>query len=125
MTNGHPGKLQSLYYNMSTAEIQSLSSTSIGQNDHNPSQDGQDETAPEKIILDEAEQIYNKFIDDITGKYVNEITHSTDTKSISQTEQAYDLQYDVSQEEDFHTSPNICKVEIPVSEGLKINIHRT
>jgi len=70
----HPGKLQSLYYNMSTAEIQSLLSTSIGQNDHNPSQDGQDETAPEKIILDEAEQIYNKLIDDITGKYVNEIT---------------------------------------------------
>jgi hypothetical protein len=28
------------------------------------------------------------------------------------------LQYDVTQEEDYHTSPNACKVEIPVSEVL-------
>ena len=109
----HPGKLQSLFYNMSTAEIQSLLRISIGQNDYNPGQDG---NAPEKILLDEAEQVFSKLIDDITGKCANEI--SNDAKSVSQTEQVSGLQCDMSQEEDYHTSPNACKVEIPVSEVL-------
>jgi hypothetical protein len=109
----HPGKLQSLYYNMSTAEIQSLLRTSIGQNDHNPSQDGNNENTPEKILLDEAEQVFNRFIDNITGKSIK-ITN--DTKSISQTEKVTGLRYDMSQEEDYHTSHDFCKVEIPASK---------
>lgn len=91
----HPGKLQSLYYNMSTAEIQSLLRISIGQNDYNPGQDGNNEDTPGKILLDEAEQVFSKLIDGITGKCIDEIT--TDTKSISQTEQVSGLQYDVTQ----------------------------
>jgi hypothetical protein len=42
----HPGKLQSLYYNMSTADIQSLLRTSIVQNEHDPNQNGQNEDDP-------------------------------------------------------------------------------
>jgi hypothetical protein len=57
--------------------------TSISRNDHNPSQDGNNEDTPEKILLDEAEQIYSKLLGNITGKHIAEIT--TDTKSISQT----------------------------------------
>jgi hypothetical protein len=47
---------------------------------------------------------------------VNEIPN--DTESISQTEQVSGSQYDVPQEEDYHTSSSVCKVEIPVSEVL-------
>lgn len=106
----HSGKLQSLYYNMSTTKIQSMLRTSIGQNEHNPSQVGYNENTPEKILLDEAEQVFSKFIDNITGNCINEIM--TDTKLISQTEQVSGLQYNTSQE-DYHISPNFCKVEIP------------
>ncbi len=81
---------------MSTAEIRSLLRTSVSQNEHNPSRDGNNEDTPEKILLDEAEQVFSKLIDNITGKCVNEI--SNDTKSISQTEQVSSLQYDTSQE---------------------------
>lgn len=112
----HPGKLQSLYYNMSTADLQSLLRTSIVQNEHDPNQNGQNEDDPWKILLDEAEQVFSKLIDNITGKCANEI--SNDAKSVSQTEQVSGLQCDMSQEEDYHTSPNACKVEIPVSEVL-------
>ena len=112
----HPGKLQSLYYNMSTTDIHSLLRTSIVQNEHNPNQHGQDEAAPEKILLDEAEQVFSKLIDDVTGKYIDEITAGT--KSIFQTEQVSGLQYDMSQKEDHHTGSNVCEVEIPASEVL-------
>ena len=87
-------------------------STSMSQNEHDPNQDGSNE-----ILLDEAEEIYSKLIDIIIGNCVNEIPN--DTKPISQTEQVSGLQYDTSQEEDRHTSPNFCKVEIPASEVSK------
>jgi hypothetical protein len=77
----HPGKLQSLYYNMSTAEIQSMLSTSIGRNEYNPNQDGNNEDNQEKILLDEAVKVFDRIVDNITGKSIEEI--ATDTKSIS------------------------------------------
>jgi len=95
---------------MSTTDIQSLLRTSIVQNEHDPNQNGQNKDDPWKMLLEEAEQVFSKLIDDITGKCVNEI--SNDAKSISQTKQVSGLQYNMS-------SPNACKVEIPVSEVLE------
>lgn len=90
----HPEKLRSLYYNMSTAEIESMLRTSIGHKDHNPSQDEKNEDTPEKILLEEAEQVFSKLIEKITGKCVNEIPKYIE--SVSQTEQVSGLQYDSS-----------------------------
>ncbi len=95
----HPGKFHAMYYHMSTAEIQSMLRTSIGRNDHNSSQDGNNQDTPEKILLDEAEQVFNKLIDNITGKCIDEIT--TDTNPISQMEQVSGFQYDTSQDEGY------------------------
>ena len=61
----------------------------VDQNEPDPNQYGQDEAPPEKILLDEAEQIYSKFVDDIAGKCVSEMPNNT--KSISQMEQVSDL----------------------------------
>jgi hypothetical protein len=78
----HPGKFHAMYYHMSNAEIQSMLRTSIDRNDHNTSQDGNKEDTPEMILLEQAEQVFSKLIDNFTVKYINEIPN--DARSISQ-----------------------------------------
>lgn len=103
----HPGKFQTTYYSMSTSEIQSLLDTSIGQNEHNSNQYRDNDDAPEKILLDESEQIYSKLIDNIASKCINEMVNYIESN----------VQYDMPQEV-YHKSHTTCGVEISVSEVL-------
>jgi predicted transcriptional regulator len=79
----HPGKFQALYYNMSTATLAVRSSLQALN-----SQNGYNEDALEQILLDEAELIYDKLVNDVANKCINEIP----TKSSSQELQMPDIQ---------------------------------
>jgi len=96
-----------MYYSMSTTEIQSLLESSIGQNEYNSNQYRDNDDVPEKILLDEAEQIYSKLIDNIASKCINEVVNYIESN----------VQHDVPQEV-HHESPTTCGVEISVSEVL-------
>ena len=76
----HPGKLQALYYNMSShfSVEQILSQSSISQN---PSQYSIGENEDEKLLLDEAEQSYNRIVDAITNTCINEMPNNTESSS--------------------------------------------
>ena len=100
----HPGKFQAMYYSLSTAEIQSLLETSISQNEYSTSQYGYNEDALEKILLDEAEEIYSKLVDNISNRCINELTN--DTKSSSQILPVPDIQDSLSTDEVYHTNLN-------------------
>jgi hypothetical protein len=93
--------------------------TSIVQNEHDPNQNGQNEDDPWKILLDEAEQVFSNLINNTTSKCVNGIPN--DNESISQTEQVSGLQYDVTQEEDYHpVSEVLSNFATQICESLKI-----
>lgn len=78
----HPGKFQALYYNMSShlSVEQILSESSVNQSAglyrYDEDEDG-------KLLLDEAEQSYNRIVDAITNNCIKGV--SNNTKSPSQT----------------------------------------
>ena len=74
----HPGKFQSLYYNMSSSLSveQILSRTSISQN---VNQYRYNELEDEKLLLDEAEESYNRIVDSITNSCINGIPTAIDS----------------------------------------------
>ena len=76
----HPGKLQALYYNMPShfSVEQILSQSSISQNS---SQYRYSEDEDEKILLDEAEQSYNRIVNAITNTCINEMPNNTESSS--------------------------------------------
>src|ERR671918_1121504 len=76
----YPGKLQALYYNMSTqlSVEQILSQSSFSQN---PSRYSIGENEDEKLLLDEAEQAYNSMIDAIANRCINELPNDTEALS--------------------------------------------
>ena len=75
----HPGKLQALYYNMpshfSVEQILSQSSNS------QTSQYRYSEDENEKLLLDEAEQSYNRIANAITNTCINEMPNNTESSS--------------------------------------------
>jgi hypothetical protein len=77
----HPGKFQTLYYNMpshlSVEQILPYSSRSQDANLH-----GFSENEIEKVLLDEAEQSYNRLVNAVTNNCINKIP--SDSKSFSQ-----------------------------------------
>lgn len=75
----HPGKLQTMYYNMPSAlsAEQILSQLSINQNEQHPNQFGYGEY--EKLLLDEAEQFYNRIVDAFASKCFNELPNDTES----------------------------------------------
>ena len=77
----HSGKLQAVYYNipshLSVEQILSDSSRS-----QEPSLYGFSENEIEKVLLDEAEQSYNRFVNAVTNNCINKMP--SDTKSSSQ-----------------------------------------
>ena len=79
----NPGKLQALYYNTSpTLSVERLlSQSSISQNQPDPIQFGYNNDFLEKLILDEAEQLYNKFAEALTSKSMNQIKNDSDHMS--------------------------------------------
>jgi hypothetical protein len=97
---------------------QVISYSSIGQNEPNLNQIGYNEDSLERLLLDEAEaeQLYNRIMEDFTDKCINVMLN--DIESFSKTRQISDIQYALSTDEGYHKSPDVCKVEIPVSEVL-------
>jgi|SRR5919106_1215934 hypothetical protein len=76
----HPGKFQALYYNISTqlSVEQILSEPSFSQN---PSRYSIGENEDEKLLLDEAEQSYNRIVDAITSNCINGMPNDTELPS--------------------------------------------
>jgi predicted transcriptional regulator len=109
----HPGKFQSIYYNMSTETLRLSLHTSIGQNEQDLGKCGYNDDAPEKILLDEAEQIYSKLINNFINWCINEITN--DTKSSSQILQITDTQEGLSTDKVSHTNLNTPEGEVSIS----------
>src|ERR671911_1177150 len=77
----HPGKFQTVYYNMPShlSVEQILSDSSRSQE---PSLYGFSENEIEKVLLDEAEQSYNRLVNAVTNNCINKMP--SDTKSSSQ-----------------------------------------
>src|ERR687891_746930 len=76
----YPGKLQALYYNMSTqlSVEQILSQSHVSQNQ---SRNGFGENEDEKLLLDDAEQAYNSMMDAIANRCINEVPNDTESLS--------------------------------------------
>ena len=76
----NPGKLQALYYNMpSHFSVEQVLSQSF--NNHNPNQYRNNEDEDEKLLLDEAEQSYNRIANAITNTCINEMPNNTESSS--------------------------------------------
>jgi hypothetical protein len=73
----HPGKFQTLYYNMAShlSVEQILAQSSINQ----ISQYRYSENEDEKLLLEEAEQSYNRIIDAITNNCINGMQNETES----------------------------------------------
>jgi hypothetical protein len=79
----HPGKFQSLYYNMSSSlSVEQILSEPSDSQDANLYAFGEDE----KLLLDEAEQSYNKIADSIANKCINEIHTDAQTLQVPDTQ---------------------------------------
>src|SRR5919106_3812735 len=77
----HPGKFQTVYYNMhSHLSVEQILSDSSRSQDANLYGFGENEI--EKVLLDEAEQSYNRFVNVVTNNCINKMP--SDTKSSSQ-----------------------------------------
>src|ERR687897_18545 len=77
----HPGKLQAVYYNIpSHLSVEQIVSESSDSQDAIPCGFGENEI--EKVLLDEAEQSYNRFVNAVTNNCINKMP--SDTKSSSQ-----------------------------------------
>ena len=76
----YPGKLQALYYNMPSPSSveQILSQSHVSQN---PSRYGYGENEDEKLLLEDAEQVYNSMIDAIANRCINEVPNDTESLS--------------------------------------------
>jgi hypothetical protein len=76
----YPGKLQALYYNMPSPSSveQILSQSHVSQN---PSRYGYGENEDEKLLLEDAEQVYNSMIDAIANRCINEVPNDCESPS--------------------------------------------
>jgi hypothetical protein len=71
----HPGKLQALYYNMPTITTNGLKLSEMGIN-----QDAADYNTSKNLLLDEAEQFYNRLLEEsISGCTISETTEDTES----------------------------------------------
>ena len=79
----NPEKLLALYYNTSpTLSVeQLLSQSSISENQSDPTQFAHNNDSLENLILDEAEQCYNRIVEAYVGKYTNDIPYDADSSS--------------------------------------------
>lgn len=77
----NPGKLRALYYNtFPTLSVeQLLSQLSISQIQPDPIQFEYNDDSLENLILDEAEQSYNRILDAITNSCINEMPNETES----------------------------------------------
>ena len=79
----NPEKLLALYYNTSpTLSVeQLLSQSSISENQSDPTQFAHSNDSLENLILDEAEQCYNRIVEAYVGKCTNDIPYDTESSS--------------------------------------------
>jgi hypothetical protein len=77
----HPGKLQALYYNMSSPLSVEQLLLQPSYNSQSLSPHGYNET--EKLLLDEAEQIYNNIVNAISNRCIDETTKMPNDTELS------------------------------------------
>jgi hypothetical protein len=74
----HPGRLQALYYNMpSPLSVEQILSDSSDRQDASLYDFGENEN--EKLLLDEAEQSFSRFVDAITNSCINRMYNDTES----------------------------------------------
>jgi hypothetical protein len=74
-----------------------MSHSSISQNEQHTNQFGYNDNSLEKLVLDEAEQSYNRIVEALTNNCVEEMPD--DTKSSDEIFQVPDMQHEASHEE--------------------------
>ena len=106
----NPEKLLALYYNTSpTLSVeQLLSQSSISENQSNPTQFAHNNDSLENLILDEAEQCYNRIVEAYVGKCTNDIPYDAESSS-SLYEVPYRTQHEMSVDNGYsdHEKSNI------------------
>ena len=105
----NPEKLRALYYNTSpTLSVeQLLSQSSISENQSDPTQFAHNNDSLENLILDEAEQCYNRIVEAYVGKCTNDTPY--DASSSSLYEVPYRTQHEMSVDNGYsdHEKSNI------------------
>lgn len=83
----HPGKLQAMYYNMPTLGIVRRSSSTnaiVDSHEQYLSEYTNEYDTWEKLLLDEAEQLYNRMIEESINMYtINEMINNTESSTHS------------------------------------------
>ena len=106
----NPEKLLALYYNTSpTLSVeQLLSQSSISENQSDPTQFAHNNDSLENLILDEAEQCYNRIVEAYAGKCTNDIPYGAESSS-SLYEVHYRTQHEMSVDNGYsdHEKSNI------------------
>ena len=106
----NPEKLLALYYNTSpTLSVeQLLSQSSISENQSDPTQFAHNNDSLENLILDEAEQCYNRIVEAYVGKCTNDIPYDAESSS-SLYEVPYRTQHEMSVDNGYsdHEKSNI------------------
>ena len=105
----NPEKLLALYYNTSpTLSVERLlSQSSISENQSDPTQFAHNNDSLEILILDEAEQCYNRIVEAYVGKCTNDIPSDADSSSLY--EVPYSTQHEMSVDNGYsdHEKSNI------------------
>ena len=80
----NPGKFQALYYNtFPTLSVeQLLSQSSISENQSDPTQFAHNNDSLGNLILNEAEQCYNRIVEAYAGKCINDISYDAESSSL-------------------------------------------
>ena len=106
----NPEKLRALYYNTSpTLSVeQLLSQSSISENQTDPTQFASNNDPLENLILNEAEQCYNRIVEAYVGKCTNDIPYDAESSS-SPYEAPYRTQHEMSVDNGYsdHEKSNI------------------
>ena len=106
-----PEKLLALYYNTSpTLSVEQLLSQSlISENQSDPTQFAHNNDSLENLILDEAEQCYNRIVEAYVAKCINDIPYDAESSSSSLYEVPYRTQHKKSVDNGYsdHEKSNI------------------
>lgn len=123
-TRKHPGRLQAMYYNMPTIRTMGRSSSTNAIGD-SPYQDNQYEQylseyareydAWENMLLNEAEQLYNRMIGESMNMCSNEMTSNTESslhQSMQPLAEPPEVQHGQATEEDHYSNSDVAEPDL-------------
>jgi hypothetical protein len=103
----NPSIFQALRYNMASTKTvilqRSFLQSGNSREEQNPNQNVNNEDTCEKLLLDQAELIYNQMLEDIGNTCINQITNDTESSqpsSLQSPEELFDAQINQSDDED-------------------------